>query len=232
MKKLLIITALFVSSLSHAQNLDEIINKHIAAIGGIENWNKIKSLKMDCSLKAQGADISINISQIDQVAVRQDIDAMGMKGFSIITKTEGWVFMPFQGHTKPEAMTADDLRNSQDDLNLRDEFITYKELGKKIEYVGKDDIDGLECHKVKMVDKNGQETTYYIDTESYYVIRQVDKVKANGKEMENTTSFSNFEKLPEGIVYPMAISSGWGSMDVVKLEINPKFDDSLFKLPK
>src|SRR4051812_39261645 len=125
MKKLLCIAALIVSGFVQAQTLDEIVNKHIVAIGGLENWNKIKSLKMDCSLKAQGADISINICQIDRVAMRQDIDAMGMKGYSIITKTEGWVFMPFQGHTKPEAMTADELRNSQDDLNLRDEFITY-----------------------------------------------------------------------------------------------------------
>jgi hypothetical protein len=155
-----------------------------------------------------------------------------MKGYYIITQTEGWNYMPFQGQTKPEPVTADELKNAQDDLNIKDEFITYKDLGKKVEYLGKDDIDGMECHKIKMTDKNGQETTYFMDNDSYYVIKQVDKITANGKEVENTTSFSNFEKLPEGIVYPMAISSGWGTMDVLKFEFNPKFDENLFKLPK
>jgi hypothetical protein len=232
MKKILLIGALLISGMTQAQNLDEIVNKHIEAIGGKANWDKIKNLKMECTMKAQGADIKINVCQVDKVASRQDVELMGMKGYSIITKTEGWNYMPFQGQTKPEAMTADDVRNAQDDLNIRDEFLTYKELEKKIEYVGKDDIEGLECHKIKMTDKNGQETTYFMDSDSYYVIRQVEKVKANGKEMENTTSFSNFEKRNEGIVYPMAIAGGWGAMDIVKLEFNVPIDENLFKLPK
>jgi hypothetical protein len=64
------------------------------------------------------------------------------------------------------------------------------------------------------------------------VIKQVEKVKSNGKEYENTTSFSNFEKLNEGIVYPMAVASGWGVADIVKLEVNPKLEDSIFKVPQ
>lgn len=222
---------LVASAVLQAQDVNEIVKKHIDAVGGEENWNKVKSIRMECSMKVQGSDIRILICGVDRKSTRQDIEAMGKKGYSIITETEGWNFMPFWGHTKPEAMTADQVKNAQDDLNLRDEFITYKELGKSIEYLGKDDIEGIECHKIKMVDKLGQETTYFMDTETLYVIKQVDKVKADGKETENVTMYSNFEKLPEGIVFPMAISSGWGVTDIVKLEINPALDESLFKLP-
>jgi hypothetical protein len=233
MKKFLLLAALVLSAgVTQAQNLDEIVNKHVEAIGGRDNWNKLKSLRMECALKVQGSDIKITICQVDKVAMRQDIEAMGMKGYNIVTTKEGWNFMPFQGQMKPERMTEDELKNAQDDLNIKDEFITYKDLGKKIEYLGKDDQEGMECHKVKMTDKTGTETTYYIDTDSYYVIKQVDKSKSNGKEFENTTTFSNFEKLNEGIVYPMAISSGWGVTEVTKLEINPKIDDSQFKAPE
>jgi len=231
MKKIICIAALLFCGLSKAQNIDEIVTKHITAVGGKENWDKIKSMRMEMNLKVQGSDIKITISQLDKIGYRQDVEAMGQKGYNIITTTEGWNYFPFQGQMKPEAITADELKNAQDDLNIKDEFITYKELGKKIEYLGKDDIDGMECYKIKMIDKNDQETTYYMDTESMYVIKQVDKIKANGKEMENTTSFSNFEKLNEGIVYPMAIAGGWGVTDITKLEINPKLDATLFKLP-
>jgi hypothetical protein len=154
---------------------------------------------------------------------------MGMNGYSILTSTEGWSFMPFQGQTKPEPMTADDVKTGQDELELQDDFITYKDLGKKIEYIGKDDVDGTECFKIKMTNKDGQETSYFIDPANYYVIKQITKIKADGKEMEETTSFSNYKSVPEGIVYAMSVSGGFGDMEITKLEINPKIDESLFK---
>ena len=212
--------------------LDEIITKHIDAIGGKDNWAKVKSLRMESTVKANGAEIKVTVVQVDKKAMKQEISLMGMTGYSIITNTEGWNFMPFQGQTKPEAMTADDLKNSQDDLYLQDEFITYTELGKKLEYFGKDDVDGTECYKIKMTDKNAEETTYYIDPSSYYVIKQTKKVKADGKEMEVSTTYGDYKKLPEGIVYPMSVVGGWGESAVTKIEINPAIDEAIFKVAK
>ena len=212
--------------------LDEIITKHIDAIGGKDNWAKVKSLRMESTVKANGAEIKVTVVQVDKKAMKQEISLMGMTGYSIITNTEGWNFMPFQGQTKPEAMTADDLKNSQDDLYLQDEFLTYTELGKKLEYFGKDDVDGTECYKIKMTDKNAEETTYYIDPSSYYVIKQTKKVKADGKEMEVSTTYGDYKKLPEGIVYPMSVVGGWGESAVTKIEINPTIDEAIFKVAK
>ncbi len=212
-----------------SQNLDEVVKKHIEAIGGKDNWAKVKSLKMESSLKANGADIKITIFQVDKTAMRQNIALMGMEGYSIVTTKEGWSYMPFQGQTKPEAMTADDVKKSQDGLNLQDDFITYKELGKKIELIGKDDVDGTECFKIKIIDKDATETTYYIDPSNYYLIKETTKMTTNGKEVENSTNFSNFKKLPEGIVFPYTISGPWGATELTSLTINPTINESLFK---
>jgi hypothetical protein len=217
------------SSTLFSQTLDEIVNKHVEAIGGKDNWAKVKSLKMENTLKANGAEIKITIYQVDKKASRQNIALMGMEGYSILTNTEGWTFMPFQGQTKPEAMTADDVKKAQDGLNLQDEFITYKELNKKLELIGKDDVDGTECFKLKMIDKDATETTYYIDPSNYYVIKETHKMTVNGKEMENSTTYGNYKKLPEGVVYPYSIASGWGEAEVTNLTINPKIDEALFK---
>jgi len=217
------------SSALFSQTLDEIVNKHVEAIGGKDNWAKVKSLKMENTLKANGAEIKITIYQVDKKAMRQNIALMGLEGYSILTNTEGWTYMPFQGQTKPEAMTADDVKKAQDGLNLQDEFITYKELSKKLELIGKDDVDGTECFKLKMIDKDATETTYYIDPSNYYVIKETQKMTVNGKEMENSTTYGNYKKLPEGVVYPYSIASGWGEAEVTNLTINPKIDEALFK---
>jgi len=180
-------------------------------------------------MKAGGADITVTICQVDKTAMRQDIALMGMSGYNIITKTEGWNYMPFQGQTKVEPMTADDVKSAQDGLSIQDDFITYKEQGKKIELVGKDDVDGTECFKIKMTNKDGQETSYFIDPANYLTIKQTTKVKSNGKEMEASTSYSNYKKVDEGITYPFSVAGGWGASEVTKLEINPKLEDGLFK---
>src|SRR6201997_597558 len=101
-----------------SQNLEEIVKKHIEAIGGKENWAKVKSIKMESSMKANGAEIKMTMYQVDKKAMRQNIALMGMEGYSILTNTEGWTYMPFQGQTKPEAMTADDVKKGQDGLYL------------------------------------------------------------------------------------------------------------------
>ena len=187
---------------------------------------------MECSIKANGADIKVVICQLDKKAMRQDITVMGMNGYEIVTNTQGWSFMPFQGQIKPEAMTADDVKNSQDDLWIQDEFITYKELGKKLELIGSDDMDGTECFKLKMTDKNNQETTYYIDKADYNIIKSVSKIKANGKEMEVASMYGNYKKTEEGLVFAMSNTGGYGPMEITKIEVNPKIDETIFQLPK
>ncbi len=233
MKKLmstLIIALLTVNGFS--QNLDEIIKKHIDAVGGKDNWAKVKSIKTTGSVKANGADIKIVMLQVDKKASRQDIAVMGMNGYNIITNTEGWSYMPFGGQTKPEPLTPDVVKKSQDDLSILPDFLTYKEQGKKIEYIGKDDVDGTECFKIKMTNKEKKEVTYYIDPSTYYIIKQSSKDTKDGKEYEESTSFSNYKKLDGGIVYPYNVTGGFGEMEITTIEINPKIDEALFKIAK
>ena len=232
MKKLNLIFVFLMTSVGfglNAQNLDEIVSKHIEAIGGKANWDKIKTLRYESTMKAQGADIKFTVVIIDDKAMRSDIAVMGMNGFSILNTKEGWNYMPWAGQTKSEAMTPDDVKNAQDELSIKDEFLTYRQLGKTLDYYGMDDIDGTECFKLKMTVKEGKETTFYIDPSNYLVIKKTEKIKANGQENESSTFYSDYKTLPEGIVYPMSTFSGWQELTTTKVEINPLIDESIFK---
>jgi hypothetical protein len=227
----ILLTAIFglMSATAFSQSADDIVKKHIDAIGGKDNWAKLKSLKQEMSMKANGAEIKVTISQVNKKAMRQDIQVMGMEGYSILTEKEGWTYMPFEGQTKPEPMTADDVKKAQDGLSIQNDFVTYKEMGKKLEYLGKDDVDGTECFKLKMTDKDGIESTYFIDPSNYYVIKETTKMTVNGKEMENSTTYGNYKKTDLGIVYPYSVGGPWGETEVTSLTINPTFDEALFK---
>lgn len=233
MKKMfLLLIAATAISFTYAQTADEIITKHIAAIGGADAWKKINSIVTTGSLKVQGADVNVSMTVLNGKGFRQDISIMGMNGYQIVTPTAGWGFMPFQGQKAPEPITADDLKESLDDLDAQGSLIDYKSKGHTVEYLGTDDVDGVDALKVKETLKSGKTETLYFDPKTYYLIRTVSKLKANGKEMEQTANLSNYQKLPEGIMMPLSIGLPYGEMTISKVEINKPVDESIFKPAK
>jgi hypothetical protein len=226
---LLIAGALLAGTAVKAQTVDDIVKKHNDAVGGADAWKKVSSIVMVGSVNANGMEIPVTITKVKDKGLRQDMEVMGTKGFVIMTPTAGWSFTPFgNGQTKPEPMTADDLKQSQDQMEM-DKLLTYAAAGAKVEYVGKDDVEGTECLKLKYTTKDAQVTTMYLDPATYYTIREVKKVKANGKEIDVTTNLGNFQKIPEGIVVPMTIGTGNGDVKITKVEVNTIKDDSIFK---
>ncbi len=216
--------------IAKAQTADEIIAKHLEAIGGADAWKKVNSVKLEGTVKIQGgAEATVTQTILHGKGNRQDILFMGMSGYMFVTPTNGWNFMPFQGQAAPEALTAEDVAEAQADLDVQGNLIDYAAKGHTVEYLGKDDVEGTECFKLKVNLKSGKPETLYLDTKSYLIIRSVSIQKANGQEVESTTNFSNYEKLPEGIVIPKSLGLSFGEMNITKITINGPVDESIFK---
>ncbi len=231
-KYFLLIFAIATFGFTHAQTADEIVNKHVTAIGGLDAWKKVNSMVTTGTIKMQSAEIGVSQTILNGKGSRQDITAMGMSGYQIVTPVSGWNFMPFQGQKAPEPITADELKEAQDDLDVQGSLIDYKAKGHTVEYLGTDDVEGVDAYKLKLTLKNGKVQTIFIDPKNYYIIRVITKQKANGKEMEVTTNISNYQKLPEGIMVPWSIGLPFGEMIISKVEINKPVDENIFKPAK
>jgi outer membrane lipoprotein-sorting protein len=228
------LAAIAVSASVFAQSADEVIGKHIEAIGGKDNWMKINTMKSEAMLNVQGADVSLTMYQVHNKANKQQISVMNMEGYTIITQEAGWSFMPFMGQTAPEAMTADQLALSKEDLDIQGELLDYKAKGHTAEFLGKEDVDGTDCFKLKFIRKSGSESSYLIDAKTYYILRRVSKIKANGQESDLIVNFSNYQKLPEGIVIPMTMENSMLPAPITfsKVEVNPTIDNAIFEVKK
>jgi hypothetical protein len=90
-------------------------------------------------------------------------------------------------------------------------------------------MEGTEVLKLKLTDKDGKEKTYFFDASNYYILRQSQKITADGKEMDVVVNYSNFQKLPAGITFPMTIEQENGPINFTSIEVNPKVDESIFK---
>ncbi|HTB31375.1 MAG TPA: hypothetical protein VK808_05070, partial [Bacteroidia bacterium] len=88
MKKTFILLTALLGALPymHAQTADDIINKNIAAMGGLDKLNSIKSIYMEDSNNVQGMKIPVKIWQVNQKSQRVEFSFSGMTGFEILRK--------------------------------------------------------------------------------------------------------------------------------------------------
>lgn len=231
MKKTIILFSFLIgaSYAGVAQTADDIINKSINAMGGLDKLNAIQTFYMEDSINGGGAKIPFKTWMVNKKAMRAEFSFNGMTAFSILRTDSGWNFMPFQGQTKPEPITSDDVKKGQEQLYVTDSYINYKEKGYKVTYEGKDDAEGSEAYKIRVTISDSASETYYIDPDTYYVVQVKSKITANGKTHEETETRSDYKKTADGYVFPMEInSSDMGDMKTYVIKINQPIDSKIF----
>ena len=212
-----------------AQTVDEIMTKHEKAVGGIENWNKIKTLKMEGSAVQGGMEINMTQTVIVEKAMRMDVSVMGMTGFQICTNDGGWSYMPFTGKTTLDTMKPDVAKVMQKQTDPKSiQMLNYKTDGTKIELAGKDTINNAPCYKLKCTNSKGENSFCYIDMTTFYLTRLERTVKVDDQEQEMAVAFNNYQRLPEGVVMPMSVTAMGGEINYKSIEINKAVDEKLF----
>src|SRR5690349_522 len=87
---------------SFAQTADEIIAKHIEAIGGKDKIAAIKSLHMETSSQIMGSDAPGNVTILNGKGFKSETEFNGSKMIQCYTDQGGWATNPMGGNT-PEA---------------------------------------------------------------------------------------------------------------------------------
>ena len=234
MKKILlsvsfVFSLVFLSTQLNAQTADEIIGKYITAIGGKDKWSQVKSMKVNGYIEVQGIKINFTQQAVHETGVRVDAEFQGQKIIDITTPTMGWSQNPFGGKSTLQPISGEELQQKLDELDIQDEFVDYATKGSSVEFIGKDEEDGNEFYKIKMVTKNKNETVYFFDVNTFLIYKEEKTVKQQGQEMKMVTKLLDYKTIPFGIKIPHK-SEQMGQvlvMDVI--QINASIDENIFK---
>src|SRR2546430_8308652 len=82
--------------------------------------------------------------------MRMDFTVQGMTGTQAYDGTTGWTVMPFMGKKEPEKMSEDMLKDMKDEADFDGPLFDYKTKGNKVEYIGKEDVQGSPAYKLKL----------------------------------------------------------------------------------
>ena len=225
------------SAASFAQTADEIVAKHIEAMGGAEKWKAIKAMEMNNKFSIQGMDIESKTVIVNGKSLRTDISVMGQEIISAVDGETGWAKQPAMmgGTGEPEDMPGALVKESRKQLNLGGSLLNYKENGSTVELVGKEKLDGVDVYHLKLTEKSGDITNLFISTTNYYTLKSAGKRNIQGKEIDAEVNYSNFKQV-EGLTFPftMETASPMGGMMTIEtdsIKLNPKVDETIFKKP-
>src|SRR5437762_13208075 len=106
MKKLFfaLLTLAFINAQAQTLTADEVVQKYATAMGGLDNYNKLKTVKLSGTVTVQGMDLPITIQVVNNKAMRTDVEVMGQAIVNSYKDGKGWKINPLAG-----AATATDV---------------------------------------------------------------------------------------------------------------------------
>ncbi len=234
----LLAIALLGASTATAQTLDEIVAKNIEARGGLTKIKAIQSARMTGTMTmGQGMEAAMVLEFKRPRMIRQEFTIQGMTGVTAYDGKNGWQIMPFMGKKDPEPMSADDLKEMEDQSDIEGDLVDWKEKGSKVELLGKDKVEGTDAWKLRVTLKDGTVKTIWLDTDSSLEIREESKRKIQGNDVDVVTTLGDYKEVG-GLMVPFSITAqpkgGTGSqtISIKTVEFNVPVDSADFKMPQ
>lgn len=240
---LLLVTILGFASVQ-AQSVDEILNTYFENIGGLENFKKIKGLKMTAKVNNGGMEIPVEMVNLKDGRQYLKFNLQGKQITQMAYDGETMWSTNFQtqkAEKSPKEATDNMKLNAND---FPSSFVDYKKKGYTVELMGKESIDGAEAFKIKLVKepitvdgKQEEDVSYYFfDVDNFVPIATHSEIKSGPmKGQISEVTMSDYQEV-DGLYFPFSMKQGIKGkggqpITITKIELNPTVDDAAFKFP-
>jgi hypothetical protein len=236
-KQLIAFVALVVlPAFSFAQTADEVLDKHVAALGGADKIAAIKTMEYEQTMSIQGMDLTAKAAYVVGKSVRSDISVMGQQITNVIDGEKGWMINPMAGGTTAQDIPADAMKQAKGTTEPNMFQLAYLKANKyPYELVGKEKQNGKDVYNLKVTRPEGL-FNYYLDAATYQLLGYKGAVEVQGQKGETTGSYSDYKQV-EGLTVPFTSDitapgmPGTITAKMTKLTLNPTVDPKIFAKP-
>ena len=238
-----VVVALTWASSVRAQTADEIVEKHLSALGGRAVLSKVTTQVASgtVAISAQGADIggSIEISRKapnrSRTLMKLDLSSVGGSEMIVDQRCDGKTAYASNSLQGDREITGGPLQNMLN-ASFPSPLLTYKEAGAKVELQGPDKVGGRAVAVLLYTPATGAATRMFFDAETFLIARSVTKldVPEAGGEIEQTSDLGDY-RVVDGIRVPFSVTLTSPAQTVAitlsRVEINTTLDDAIFSRP-
>lgn len=230
---------LFCAAPAFAQTADEIVEKHLAALGGRAALAKVTTQVATgtITVSTQMGNISgaLEVSRKAPNKARSmmvlDLSALGGSEMVVDQRCDGvkaWVHNSLQGDREITGNQLQGMLNASFPSSL----LTYKEDGGKVELTGKDKVGDRAVHVLVHTPKAGPAVRFFVDTETFHILRSITTVESPETGPVEQISDPSDYRAVDGIQVPFTVNVSSSVQTIAialsKVEINKPLDDAIF----
>ena len=199
----ILVSTAFALSLSAAPNTPssapklsaaEVVDKNVAARGGLQAWRSVQTMTMEGKMGVGGNQRAtlptpmpgkkggqivtpqrpaeeVQLPFVMELArprkMRLELQFNGQTAVQVYDGTNGWKLRPFLNRRDVEPFSPEEIKRASKQSDLDGQLIDYAAKGTRVELDGVERVEEREAYKLKLTLKNGDVTHVWIDAQTF-----------------------------------------------------------------
>jgi outer membrane lipoprotein-sorting protein len=219
----------------------QVIDKSVAAMGGLQAWRAVQTISYSGKMEAggkQNTQLPVLLELKRPHKSRVEIEFQNDKAIQVYDGVKGWKYRPYLGRTDVEPFSPEELQVSATEPDLDGPLVDYASKGTKAALEGVEKVEGRDAYKLKLTLKGGKVRHIWVDSQTFLEVKIEGAPRRMDGRMRQVEIYYRDYKDVSGLKVPHVLET---SVQGVKRSykmvfetvlVNPKLDDSLFVAPK
>ena len=172
----------------------QIVDKNVAARGGLQAWRAVQSLSLQGKMGAGGnqrATLPVPMPTSKEIVnnlphrpaeeaqlpflmemkrprkVRVEVQFNGQTAVQVYDGAKGWKFRPFLNRHDFEPFSEEELKIASSQEDLDGPLVDYAAKGTRVELDGTEKVEGRDTYKIKVTEKTGHTFHMWVDAVTF-----------------------------------------------------------------
>ena len=237
--------------------VQQIIERHAAARGGLSAWKVVTAIEYKGKMGAGATTyeavtpkLALERRQRDEAVLpfvlqlkrpamqRLELTFNGQTAVQEFDGKHGYKYRPFLNRTDWEPYSDTELKSAAAQPGIDGWLLDSAAKGTRVELSGKEAVDGQPAYRLKVIRKDGQVRSVWVDGKSFLEVKEEGEPRRLDGRPHEVSVFLRDYRAEQGLVVPHTIETavqGVARTEKITIEsvsVNPRLDDARFTHPK
>jgi len=213
-------------------DVDEIVAKHLDAMGGLDKLQDIQTMKKVAKVTMQGREATTTMYFKRPNMSRQEVQVDGQTVINAFDGTTPWIINPLAGFTRPVTVSGAQAASIREDAWFDGPLVEYKRRGTIVDYVAREPLGEGEAYHLRVTSAGRQVRHLYLDATTYLEVKlaadvertKLEQLSSDYRDVDGVKVAHHLKTLVNGAVQ--------AEMQLESVEFNLPIETALFRMPK
>lgn len=232
--------AAFSAAAAEGLSAAQIVEKNVAARGGLKAWRAVVSMTLSGKLGAggkSGAELPFVLKMKRPHKSRLELTFAGQTALQVYDGAHGWKVRPFLGREDAEPFSPAEAKAARRWTELDGPLIDHERKGIEVELAGSEKIEGKGAYKLKLTTRDGAVRHLWVDASTFLEVKIDGQPRKMDGRLRHVSVFYRDYRSVQGLKLPYVLETVVAGvkrrqkMTFERVAVNPPLDDALFAKP-